>query len=763
MNRGLRFILLVLLAVSLPSIVSPVRAAATNARVTNDNLSNKSQFEPVVGINPMNSSVTVAAAIDFRDGLTARDGKPIPRIWYYVSLDSGKTYQNAALPLPKRPPPTDGFFDALVDPSVAFDNSGNVIIATQAFDISCSGMPLVCVAADATIFVSRFRLDPNPVNPTALTFIENVLINLGSGLNQFDKPYAAIDNFPASPFKGRVYVAYNGEAGIAGVYLAFSTDGGHTFTSSKIPSACCSFALPAAGPSGLLYVASLVDTCSPNGTRCAQVVKSTDGGSTFTSPVVVSEYKPIRRDLVTTNFNVLPAITLAADDLFSNLVYVAWDQDNSAATRGADIFFSRSTDGGKTWSTPIIVNDDPTPSNDQWWPAMSVSQDVVNIIFYDRREDFKNVKANIFYATSSNGGLTFSPNARITDLNQASDLSCSLCSGSVQSLGDYIGIASVAPSNSQVVVYPVWTDARNSQYDIYSDKIVQNLGGSPYAQTWDGSQWRVDNNLLPQSLDPSRLSLDVVDHYELQQPLASYNGNYLLKIREMENDHVFLDQVRLVAADHQSNLNVGLTPTGQIMTYSNPSPPVSGVNSSGQTVLTFVSKVDGAYYQGFPGDFVLVDFGSVDISQGAKLVVRSDPPRKLSIHVQVLNASRSWNDVAVIEPRMNWSTDIVNLKTYLPDPTGHLQVRLFLTQAHKIDYVGLDNSPEASFTVLEAKLVNAYHSVIGDVTPLVLLSDDLRAEIHPAEEIYFIFNISQAVSGARNFIIVVEGYYTSAT
>ena len=78
------------------------------------------------------------------------------------------------------------------------------------------------------------------------------------------------------------------------------------------------------------------------------------------------------------------------------------------------IYFRRSTDGGATWSAQIRVNSDPiaTPF-DQFQPGMAVSNSgKIIIVFYDRRNSGVNFNMQVFTATSTDGGTTWTNVAR---------------------------------------------------------------------------------------------------------------------------------------------------------------------------------------------------------------------------------------------------------------------------------------------------------------------------------------------------------------
>ena len=83
----------------------------------------------------------------------------------------------------------------------------------------------------------------------------------------------------------------------------------------------------------------------------------------------------------------------------------------------ADIWYQRSTDGGRTWAEPRVLNDDdPTKMNGQYVPFVRTAPNGrVDVVWWDTRDD-PGIRANdVYYAYSSNGGASWSKNIRITD------------------------------------------------------------------------------------------------------------------------------------------------------------------------------------------------------------------------------------------------------------------------------------------------------------------------------------------------------------
>lgn len=138
---------------------------------------------------------------------------------------------------------------------------------------------------------------------------------------------------------------------------------------------------------------------------------------------------------------------------FRGNIYVSWsDQRNGELN--TDVFIKRSTDGGKTWSSAIRVNDDQTHTH-QFLPWMTIDQSTgyVYILFYDRR-NYVDALTDVYLAVSKDGGLTFK-NVRISESPFAPRPNVFF--------GDYINI-----SVEQGVVRPIWTRYENGELSIWT-------------------------------------------------------------------------------------------------------------------------------------------------------------------------------------------------------------------------------------------------------------------------------------------------------
>src|SRR6185369_690346 len=181
-----------------------------------------------------------------------------------------------------------------------------------------------------------------------------------------DKEWIAVDHNPSSAFRDNIYVTwtrflFNGHNGAytqSPIFFVRSTDGGATFSAPKAISGNVLYgqgSRPVVGPDGSLYVFWEGSTrlASLNSTW---VVKSTDGGATFSKPVAISELtnSALLKDTAFRN-NSYPAAA-AAPNGGGDPTCAPWLGFSTATCHSAAVY-SKSTDGGSTWSaaTPVFA------------------------------------------------------------------------------------------------------------------------------------------------------------------------------------------------------------------------------------------------------------------------------------------------------------------------------------------------------------------------------------------------------------------------
>lgn len=144
-----------------------------------------------------------------------------------------------------------------------------------------------------------------------------------------------------------------------------------------------------------------------------------------------------------------------------NVVHIVWrDSRHLGSTSNSEIYYKRSTDNGVTWEADTRLTNDTAKSYN---PSLAVSGSVVHVVWYDLR----NGVSEIYYKRSTNAGVNWSADTRLTNNPAFSEE------------------ASVAVSGSNVCV--VWHDDRDNNFEIYCKRSTDA------GTTW-GTDTRLSNN-----------------------------------------------------------------------------------------------------------------------------------------------------------------------------------------------------------------------------------------------------------------------------
>jgi hypothetical protein len=135
---------------------------------------------------------------------------------------------------------------------------------------------------------------------------------------------------------------------------------------------------------------------------------------------------------------------------------------------GVDIHSNASFDGGKTWGERVIVNDDPQSGISHEPPGISVAPNGrIDLAWSDYRFTPRAVgntgMQDVFYASSIDGGKTFTKNVRITD--RSIDRTLGVSGGAI---GSSINVG--VTSTDDAVVF-ARQDSRNARPSTQSEDV----------------------------------------------------------------------------------------------------------------------------------------------------------------------------------------------------------------------------------------------------------------------------------------------------
>jgi hypothetical protein len=113
------------------------------------------------------------------------------------------------------------------------------------------------------------------------------------------------------------------------------------------------------------------------------VMRSTDGGATWSAPTVVSPLQDAPVTIAGTLVRTGDTLPEFAVDSTTGTLYATWQDGRFSPNGVAHVAFSQSTDGGLTWSAPIQIDQAPA-SVPAWTPVAHVASDgTIGVTYYD--------------------------------------------------------------------------------------------------------------------------------------------------------------------------------------------------------------------------------------------------------------------------------------------------------------------------------------------------------------------------------------------
>src|SRR5512133_1272149 len=279
----------------------------TDATLNECSISRGRQNEPAIAVDPRNTSVLLGSSNDYcgvyNRGIAAGAVGPI-WLGYYRSLNGGSSWTSSLVPgYPDDTSPYAALSQARTasagDPVIAWDNNGRAFFGSES-----SGDPAGSVKTFGDVFVARFE---NPDGPTGATVRDGLayrgttVIEKGSSapnlLGKFNDKTAIEADRTNSSCAGNVYFSWSrftGNGGVA-IYFSRSTDHGATFSSPmKLTPSIHDVQFPdiSVTGNGHVYVTFRQFEGQGHQQDHVMIVKSTNCGATFGSPVAITDFIP---------------------------------------------------------------------------------------------------------------------------------------------------------------------------------------------------------------------------------------------------------------------------------------------------------------------------------------------------------------------------------------------------------------------------------------------------------------------------------------
>jgi hypothetical protein len=466
-------------------------AAAANLQINDDTQPNLPQNETAVAYSEDDPHTAVTMSNDYVNG----------GVYIGTTHDGGNTWKSQRIS--PRVAET-GDFCSGGDPAVVYSARDHAFLAAQLCFFRVHG------ESGMQVFESLDGGDTWTGGRYASTPINNV--NPDGSVDDsvfYDKEQLAIDNNPASPHYGRLYLTYvkfhlqpDGFSDYCPGQLAY-TDDPDPSDIGDMRNAAWSFVpvmpdrpddpdgvntssnqglQPAVDDQGGVGISFFQEDCNSSLDRKVLFKRMAPDGTL--GPLVqinrAGEWKdnPNKHDLLAPKNARLPASTsspLVWNDTTGTFEFITQNNINRNGAKtgtptGADISYTESHDYGATWEHMVFVavdgSGDPAPQ-DQFLPWMAVDETgATHALWFDNRNDPGNLLIETYHSTTSDTA-TWGPNDNLSTANWNPN-EAFFASGAF--IGDYNAIA--AGVNLDVLEYPVWTDGRNSPGSPYGDADI---------------------------------------------------------------------------------------------------------------------------------------------------------------------------------------------------------------------------------------------------------------------------------------------------
>jgi hypothetical protein len=427
------------------------------------------EAEEAIAVNPTNpNNIVILTNVGHKEaGLSAG-------MFLAVSYDRGATWTTRLVGN------NDNLGDACCDPSLSFDEFGNLFVT---YLYGAENVVPIALSTDGGL---TFNVIANIAAPPGTPAKKAPGDNRGL--------FRYVDQPTVTAAKGEVWVVFNAGGPIFATGAPVSGLGqiGAFLPGQVVPGTNnCDYADVAIGPSGQVMQACTVAGMS-QGQGSGKIFVNLDpdglgpaefGDSVFVVQTHVSGFDPIPAQPDRTVDDEPGLAWDRTGGPHDGRVYLVYNAVQAKGGNDLDVFVRFSDDNGATWSAGVRVNDDQT-TNSQFLPKISLDPTTGNVavVWYDARNDLgtggpgdtdgiPDDDAQFWGAFSTDGGLSFTPNFQISaGSSNAKD------SGSLFDYGDYIGLAFFGG-----VAHPAWADNSNStgnnpdgalhQLDIYTAAV----------------------------------------------------------------------------------------------------------------------------------------------------------------------------------------------------------------------------------------------------------------------------------------------------
>jgi hypothetical protein len=193
-------------------------------------------------------------------------------------------------------------------------------------------------------------------------------------------------------------------------------------------------------------------------------------------------------------------VNVVADHSGSGFVYVLVSVDPDApGSHAVDVFFSRSADGGQSWTPGVTITDAPPNTGSyHWMAALGVAPNGrLDAIWNDTRNSGSQNVSELFYSYSYDHGDTWSPNIPVSP-----SFNTTVGWPQQSKIGDYYTVFS-----TDTAAHVAYAATFNGEQDVYYIELFPDCNDNGISDVADvaGASSDCNGNLIPDECETGEL------------------------------------------------------------------------------------------------------------------------------------------------------------------------------------------------------------------------------------------------------------------
>jgi hypothetical protein len=327
------------------------------------------------------------------------------------------------------------------------------------------------------------------------------------------------------------------------------------------------------------------------------------------------------------------------------------------------------------------------------------------------------------------------------------------------------------PEAGIFTLYCTVSNSTGQSSSSFSPSVSISCGGCPTLAFEENGELIDENPLLITSL--SNPGVDVTDYYLINTPVTPVNNQLKFTIHEPETEHTWFDQVSVIETRVNTDEYVAVASDGEIVNYQRPVTPFQMTLNDSIDITEILADLDGNKISVEAGDYITISIlrGESGGEEDNMIMGGEEPgppQKRIAGNVKFTSNKNSVSKTIAVDDNIlqeGFTEDYGNFY-FRPNlsiickrlgnlPNGNLQISF--NQAADLDYLVIAKNLRSA-RIRELEMLEAQHSISGNIKNSLNKVDEVYGEILPGERIDFTFATNEG-QGRRAYILKTVGRY----